>query len=160
RRPAPPWLGSISGRRRSPGQHLPRAQSPDVLTNVAVRGLSVPAQGPEDGSTGEGGRMTTEESGSLARGEDLDEAEGAELLGTRQVGRVAYNDPDGPVVMPVNYVLQDGMVLFRVAPYSRLADRLRDNAASFQVDHVDEEARTGWSVLVRGHAAHPSAWEL
>jgi uncharacterized protein len=104
--------------------------------------------------------MSTEESGALSRVEDLDETECLELLGTRQVGRVAYNDTDGPVVMPVNYVLQDGMVLFRVAPYSRLADRLRDSAASFQVDHVDEEARTGWSVLVRGHAAHPSAWEL
>jgi uncharacterized protein len=104
--------------------------------------------------------MSTDESVPRARVEELAEAECLQLLGTKQVGRVAYSDPDGPVVMPVNYVLQDGMVLFRVAPYSRLADRLRDGAASFQVDQVDEEARTGWSVLVRGHAARANSWEL
>ena len=104
--------------------------------------------------------MGTEESGALARVEDLAEDECLELLGTKRVGRVAHNDPEGPVVVPVNYVLHDGMVLFRIAPFSRLADRLRDGAASFQVDHVDEDARTGWSVLVRGHAARANNWEL
>jgi len=104
--------------------------------------------------------MSTEESGALARVEDLAEGECLELLGTKRVGRVAHNDPEGPVVVPVNYVLQDGMVLFRIAPFSRLADRLRDGPASFQVDHVDEDARTGWSVLVQGHAARAKSWEL
>jgi uncharacterized protein len=104
--------------------------------------------------------MSTEESGSLARVEELTGAECLELLGTKQVGRVAHNDPEGPVVVPVNYVIEDGMVLFRISPYSQLADRLRDGAASFQVDHVDEDAHTGWSVLVRGHAARAKGWEL
>ena len=104
--------------------------------------------------------MSNEQSWAPARVEELAERECLELLGTTQVGRVAYNDPDGPVVMPVNYVVQDGMVLFRIAPYSRLADRLRDGAASFQVDHVDDVARTGWSVLVQGHAARSKNWEL
>ena len=104
--------------------------------------------------------MSNEESRSPARVEELGERECLELLETKQVGRVAYNDADGPVVMPVNYVLQDSMVLFRVAPYSQLADRLRDGAASFQVDHVDEATRTGWSVLVRGHATRAKNWEL
>lgn len=104
--------------------------------------------------------MTTDDSGARARVQELTEAECLELLGTHQVGRVAHNDPDGPVVIPVNYVLQDGMVLFRIQPYSRLADHLRDGPASFQVDRVDEEARAGWSVLVRGHAARAEAWGL
>ncbi len=104
--------------------------------------------------------MSSEQEVSLARVEELGEAECLELLGSRRVGRVAYNDPDGPVVVPVNYVLHEGMVLFRIPPYSRLADRLRDGAASFQVDHIDDETRTGWSVLVRGHASHVDRWEL
>jgi len=104
--------------------------------------------------------MSTEENGSLARVEELAESECLELLATKRVGRVAHNDPEGPVVVPVNFVLQDGMVLFRIAPFSTLADRLRDGAASFQVDHVDEDARTGWSVLVRGHATRANNWEL
>jgi nitroimidazol reductase NimA-like FMN-containing flavoprotein (pyridoxamine 5'-phosphate oxidase superfamily) len=104
--------------------------------------------------------LSTEESAKRARVEELAEAECLRLLSTKQVGRVAHNDADGPVVMPVNYTLDNGMILFRVAPYSQLADRLRDGPASFQVDHVDEEARTGWSVLVRGHASRAKGWEL
>ena len=104
--------------------------------------------------------MSTEGNGSLARVEELAESECLELLGTKRVGRVAHNDPEGPVVVPVNFVLQDGTVLFRIAPFSTLADRLRDGAASFQVDHVDEDARTGWSVLIRGHATRANNWEL
>jgi nitroimidazol reductase NimA-like FMN-containing flavoprotein (pyridoxamine 5'-phosphate oxidase superfamily) len=104
--------------------------------------------------------MSTEQNHPRAQVEELAESECLDLLGTKRVGRVAHNDPDGPVVVPVNYVLQDGMVLFRISPYSRLADRLRDGSASFQVDHVDEDARTGWSVLVRGHAARAKGWEL
>src|SRR5262245_2989492 len=104
--------------------------------------------------------MSHDEGGSPARVDELGEAECLELLGTKQVGRVAYNDPGGPVVLPVNYVVHDQMVLFRVAPFSRLADRLRDGPASFEVDHVDEETLTGWSVLVRGHAAHADRWDL
>ena len=95
-----------------------------------------------------------------ARVVDLTEAECRELLTTKTVGRVAHNDPEGPVVVPVNFVLHDGMVLFRILPQSRLADRLRDGAASFEVDHIDESARTGWSVLVRGHATRANNWEL
>jgi len=104
--------------------------------------------------------MSAEETGSLARVEELAEAECRALLATKRVGRVAHNDPEGPVVVPVNYVFEDGMVLFRISPYSLLADKLGDGAASFQVDHVDEDARTGWSVLVRGHAARAKGWEL
>jgi uncharacterized protein len=110
--------------------------------------------------TGEGGLMSTEENESLARVEELAESECWELLGTREVGRVAHNDSDGPVVVPVNYVVQDHMVLFRIAPTSQLADRLRDGPASFQVDRVDESTKTGWSVLVRGHATRAKGWEL
>lgn len=100
------------------------------------------------------------ESGAPAKVEELGEDACLELLGTKEVGRVAYNDPEGPVVMPVNYVLQDDTVLFRIAPHSRLADRLRDGAASFEVDHIDDATRTGWSVLVQGHAARADSWDL
>lgn len=104
--------------------------------------------------------MSDTGSDAPARVEELTEDECWALLEANDVGRVAHNDPDGPVVVPVNYTARDGMLLFRVSPYSRLADRLRDGAASFQVDHIDEAARTGWSVLVRGHATRAKNWEL
>lgn len=85
---------------------------------------------------------------------DLSRAECLELLTVTEVGRVAYCDEDGPVVLPVNYVFVDGVVLFRVSPYSLLARRLRWGAASFEIDDIDPFNETGWSVLVRGDADH------
>jgi nitroimidazol reductase NimA-like FMN-containing flavoprotein (pyridoxamine 5'-phosphate oxidase superfamily) len=82
------------------------------------------------------------------------------LLGTRSIGRVGFCTPTGPVVLPVNYALHDGAPLFRTSSDGTLADLLHDSAAvALEVDDVDERARSGWSVLVRGHASvveHPN----
>lgn len=73
-------------------------------------------------------------------------------LAQSRVGRVAYNDPDGPVVLPVNARVVGTEVLLRTRPGSRLAEALRDAPASFQVDAFDSYQQVGWSVLLRGHA--------
>jgi hypothetical protein len=85
---------------------------------------------------------------------EIDRAECLELLGSHQVGRVAYCDDDGPVVLPVTYVLEGDVVLFRTAPESAMASRLRSAPASFQIDEFDDYTQTGWSVLVRGQAEY------
>lgn len=84
---------------------------------------------------------------------ELSRAECMELLATRPVGRVAYSDPEGPIVLPVNYVIDEDSVLFRTAPQSVLAQHLRLGRVAFQVDDLDEYTESGWSVLVRGRAA-------
>ena len=73
-----------------------------------------------------------------------------ELLGTKKVGRVAYCAPDGPEVLPLNYVMEGDAVLFRTSPHSALGQRLRLDVAAFQVDEIDDYTESGWSVLVRG----------
>lgn len=83
----------------------------------------------------------------------LDEAECRVLLGTRTVGRVAMNRRGaGPLVVPVTYALDaTGSVVFRTTAGSRLASLVR-GPVTFEVDDVDDETRTGWSVLVEGWA--------
>ena len=81
---------------------------------------------------------------------ELDEEECWELVRSREVGRMAYDDDRGPMVVPVTFVLDGETVLFRVAPYSQLARHLPDARAAFEVDEIDYFTRTGWSVVLRG----------
>ena len=90
---------------------------------------------------------------------ELSTAECLEELAAHRVGRVAHCDPDGPVLLPVNYVMDGESVLLRVSPRSALASRLRSGPVSFQVDEFDEFTQTGWSVLLRGHASYVEADE-
>jgi uncharacterized protein len=83
---------------------------------------------------------------------ELSRQECFELLAERVVGRVAYGDHDGPVVLPVNYVLDKETVLFRTSPSSPMAAHVRNGNVAFQVDEVNEDTASGWSVLLRGTA--------
>ena len=91
---------------------------------------------------------------------EIDRTECLELLANYQVGRVAYCDSLGPVVLPVNYVIDSDTVLLQVSPRSTLAQNLRSAPASFEIDEFDDYNESGWSVLVRGHAAHVDSDEL
>ena len=84
--------------------------------------------------------------------QELPEARCRELLAGRTTGRVAWNAPDGPQVLPVSYAMDVGDIVFRTSPYGALSQlRVRTNVA-FEIDDIDAEHGTGWSVLVRGSA--------
>jgi len=73
------------------------------------------------------------------------------LLAELSVGRVGLVVGDHPEILPVNYVVDGETVLFRTAvgsPLEHAAGRL----VAFEVDRIDEESRTGWSVLLHGVA--------
>jgi uncharacterized protein len=74
------------------------------------------------------------------------------LLGERHLGRLAFVDADGPVILPVNYALDQGAVVFRTDPGSKLDAAAAGATVAFEVDAADERDRTGWSVVVRGQA--------
>jgi nitroimidazol reductase NimA-like FMN-containing flavoprotein (pyridoxamine 5'-phosphate oxidase superfamily) len=83
-------------------------------------------------------------------------AECLELLRSCSVGRLAVAEGDGaPLVVPVNFVLDDDVIVFRTDVGAKL-DALRRHPASFQVDSIDPVHHTGWSVLVRGVAYESS----
>ena len=80
----------------------------------------------------------------------LTEAECLELLNEGEIGRVAWNEPEGPIVIPVNYAMVGSSVTFRTAIDTKLARQLHLGFASFQIDEHDDFTQSGWSVLVRG----------
>lgn len=87
----------------------------------------------------------------------LDEEDCWRLLSTGSVGRVAFAPAGGPpVVHLVNYVLLDRAVVIRTGERTQLAYAARAfRRVTFEADRLDEEQRTGWSVLVSG-AARPA----
>lgn len=88
---------------------------------------------------------------------ELDEAECLRLLATQSLGRFAVSEPgSAPHVVPVNYALHDGEIIFRTAEGAKLT-LLRTEPVSFQVDCADPYHRIGWSVLVRGRAFEADA---
>jgi nitroimidazol reductase NimA-like FMN-containing flavoprotein (pyridoxamine 5'-phosphate oxidase superfamily) len=64
-----------------------------------------------------------------------------------------------PLVVPVNFVLDGSVVVFRTAGGGKV-DGLRSGPISFQVDGIDPFHRTGWSVLVEGVAYEATRWEV
>ncbi|MFD4605934.1 DUF1918 domain-containing protein [Streptomyces sp. NPDC058464] len=84
---------------------------------------------------------------------DLTPEECRALLSTHGVGRVTVSTPDGhPAVVPVNYDVVDGAIVFRTAPESVTASVV-DEEVAFEVDRVDEVRSVGWSVLAVGRAS-------
>ena len=90
----------------------------------------------------------------------LDEAECLRLMSLGGIGRIAYSGPTGVTVLPVNYKLHDGTVVFRTAQDGPLDGDLRTGIASaeykvaFEIDDFDLAAREGWSILIQGAAHH------
>ena len=92
--------------------------------------------------------------------EELDEAQCLNLISGGGIGRIAYASRFGPAVLPVNYALQDGAVVFRTAADGPLDEDLRtgitdaDYKVAFEIDSIDLATRQGWSVLIQGPAHH------
>jgi hypothetical protein len=135
-----PGLACSQGR-RSPSKRARRLvcqTSPDDSVKAEYLG----------GQVGQGGVVVPEPDM-----EELDEDECRRLLAEHHLGRLAVPDFGGPVIFPVNYVLDQGLVIFRTDPGSKLDAASEREQVAFEVDAVDEATRTGWSVVVRGTLA-------
>jgi nitroimidazol reductase NimA-like FMN-containing flavoprotein (pyridoxamine 5'-phosphate oxidase superfamily) len=92
--------------------------------------------------------------------EELDESECLRLIAGQEIGRLAYTGRYDLTVLPVNYRLVDGTILFRTAQDSLTGEDLRTGIAhadfkvAFEVDHFNEATHEGWSVLIQGPAHH------
>jgi nitroimidazol reductase NimA-like FMN-containing flavoprotein (pyridoxamine 5'-phosphate oxidase superfamily) len=97
--------------------------------------------------------------GGSAREEILDRRECLRLLESQRVGRLVVNVKGWvPVIRPVNYAfdVSSQCVVFRTARGSKLTALLLSQFAAFEVDEVEESARSGWSVIVTGRAEEVS----
>lgn len=94
--------------------------------------------------------------------EHLDEAECLRLIAPGGIGRIAYAGRHGLTVLPVNYALHEGTIVFRTVHDSPTDEDLRTGIedaeynVAFEIDEVDTTAKEGWSVLVQGSAHHVS----
>src|SRR5580658_1816111 len=90
--------------------------------------------------------------------EVLDEAECLRLIAPGGIGRIAYSGRFGQAILPVNYKLHDGAIVFRTALRGALDEDLQtgigaaEYRVAFEIDELDPSARQGWSVLIQGPA--------
>ena len=73
-------------------------------------------------------------------------------LRSSDIGRIALVDREArPVIFPVNYFFDEGVVAFRTAPGSKL-DLAPGAPACFEIDRWDPDTGIGWSVVTKGIA--------
>jgi len=71
---------------------------------------------------------------------------------TPKVGRVGVIHDNRPLVLPVNYAMVDGAVVFRTGRGAKLTAAMDGAAVAFEADAIDASWEEGWSVVVHGHA--------
>jgi nitroimidazol reductase NimA-like FMN-containing flavoprotein (pyridoxamine 5'-phosphate oxidase superfamily) len=92
---------------------------------------------------------------------ELTQDECRDLLRATTIGRVAVVVHDCPVVLPVSYRLVETTgpvwLAIRTRPGNVMDQPL--TSVGFEIDGIDEVAKRGWSVLVRGtlHRVDPDA---
>jgi nitroimidazol reductase NimA-like FMN-containing flavoprotein (pyridoxamine 5'-phosphate oxidase superfamily) len=75
------------------------------------------------------------------------------LLASSDFGRLAVTSSgETPIIRPVNYVFDERSqsVTFRTALGSKFHALVRSAKAAFEIDGVDPDMRTGWSVIISG----------
>lgn len=75
-----------------------------------------------------------------------------ELMTRAAVGRVAFMDEGGPMVLPVIHAVVGRRIVFRSQPGGKLDAARMGGQVAFEVDGWDVADRTGWSVVARGSA--------
>jgi nitroimidazol reductase NimA-like FMN-containing flavoprotein (pyridoxamine 5'-phosphate oxidase superfamily) len=85
--------------------------------------------------------------------QELTVAECHRLLAGQHIGRIAMVERGAPVIFPVTYLFHDDQIVFRTGEGTKLAAAGRQSSVAFEADAVDEDSRTGWSVLAQGKAA-------
>jgi nitroimidazol reductase NimA-like FMN-containing flavoprotein (pyridoxamine 5'-phosphate oxidase superfamily) len=80
--------------------------------------------------------------------EVLDQSDCWRRLAPQPVGRIAFIDAGEPHLLPVNFAVQSGAVVFRTS--SLFATTTTPAPVAFEVDQYSPDTRTGWSIVVRG----------
>ena len=91
-------------------------------------------------------RLTDERTGL----ELIPKVECLQLLDEHRVGRLVVSVGGSVDIFPVNYGLDGTYVVLRTADGTKWRDG-PGAAAAFEIDELDEETCTGWSVVVHGY---------
>jgi nitroimidazol reductase NimA-like FMN-containing flavoprotein (pyridoxamine 5'-phosphate oxidase superfamily) len=84
--------------------------------------------------------------------ESMPDDECVTRLQANELGRIGVVDHElRPVIFPVNYVFDEGVIVFRTGRGSKL-DLAPGRSVCFEVDGWESDTGVGWSVIVRGMA--------
>jgi uncharacterized protein len=92
--------------------------------------------------------------------EYLTEDECWHLLSLHTIGRVGVLVNGAPEIYPLNFTTAGRSIIFRTDPGNKLRGLDSGRPICFEVDGLDFEHETGWSVLVKGSGAEMSADEI
>jgi nitroimidazol reductase NimA-like FMN-containing flavoprotein (pyridoxamine 5'-phosphate oxidase superfamily) len=81
----------------------------------------------------------------------LTEDECLVLLGSHDLGRIAFDTEGRIEILPVNYGVQGRVIVFRTNAGTKLA-AVRESAVAFEVDGWDPATGICWSVVAKGRA--------
>jgi nitroimidazol reductase NimA-like FMN-containing flavoprotein (pyridoxamine 5'-phosphate oxidase superfamily) len=84
--------------------------------------------------------------------EILGEAQCWELLDRAQVGRLAVDIAGQPDIFPINFLVNEGGIVFRSAAGTKLAGAVLNRFVAFEIDGYEPDDRVAWSVVVKGQA--------
>lgn len=74
------------------------------------------------------------------------------LLERNTLGRVGITSGGLPLILPVHYVYDDGVIEFRTGAGTKLRAAANGDVLAFEVDAYEEASGRGWSVMVLGRA--------
>jgi len=83
---------------------------------------------------------------------DLTERECWARLRAEAYGRLAVIGVDGPMVYPINAIVDHGSIVFRTTEGKKLDAMRADPRVAFEVDGWDPADDLAWSVIVAGQA--------
>src|SRR5215831_3090183 len=113
-----------------------------MLAAMCPANSAGPQVGKERDVAGDGGTPGVAES--------MGEAECLQLISAGGVGRIGYTGRCGPTVVPVNYALYEGTIVFRTGQHSPMGEDLRtgiehaESKVAFEIDEISPATRVGW----------------
>jgi nitroimidazol reductase NimA-like FMN-containing flavoprotein (pyridoxamine 5'-phosphate oxidase superfamily) len=75
-----------------------------------------------------------------------------QYLRATSVGRVGWSGDNGPLILPVAYVLQGNVIVFRTSETGPMAELAEPQPVAFEIDAFDPSRRDAWSVSVVGQS--------
>jgi nitroimidazol reductase NimA-like FMN-containing flavoprotein (pyridoxamine 5'-phosphate oxidase superfamily) len=76
-----------------------------------------------------------------------------DLIESHHLGRIAWQAADLPQILPISYAMHQGSLYFRTLPDGLLAELAQPTSVALEVDDLDQQTRTGWSIVLHGHSS-------
>jgi nitroimidazol reductase NimA-like FMN-containing flavoprotein (pyridoxamine 5'-phosphate oxidase superfamily) len=76
-----------------------------------------------------------------------------DLIESHHLGRIAWQAADLPQILPITYAMHQGSVYFRTLPDGILAELAQPTSVALEVDELDQQTRSGWSIVLHGRTS-------